>query len=66
MSCLAVAGAETRNVGVGYMCIDGAFADKELVRVWCKSGVPRATDSVTSCNIPLAVWDMAKNAASHG
>ena len=47
------------------MCIDGAFADKELVRVRCKSGVPRATDSVASCNVPLAVWDMAKNAASH-
>ena len=48
------------------MCIEGAFADEELVRVRCKSGVPRATDSVASYNVPLAVWDMAKNAASHG
>ena len=66
MSCLAVAGAEARNVGVGYMCIDGAFADKELVRVRCKSGVPRAIDSVASCNVPLVVWDVEKNTASHG
>ena len=48
------------------MCIEGAFADKELVRVRCKSGVLRATDSVACCNVPLAVWDVEKNAASHG
>ena len=30
------------------------------------SSVPHVADSVASCNDPLAVWDVEKNAASHG